>query len=167
VHHQHPVGQGQDLGQLRGDEEDRHPALGQGPLRRSLRIKAAGREQTVHNLCGGHQQKVVIAQWLATRPRILILDEPTRGIDAAAMDEVHRIISDLAALGSSGRQAIPCATASRRPWTWTSHPSSSTLPPRCRARRREALPSSWKLLSEVGLEWDLRSLLRIPRGFFC
>jgi ABC-type sugar transport system ATPase subunit len=67
----------------------------------SLRIRISTREQVVNNLSGGNQQKVVIAKWLATRPRILILDEPTRGIDVAAKAEVHRIVSDLAAGGVS------------------------------------------------------------------
>jgi inositol transport system ATP-binding protein len=67
----------------------------------SLRIRIASREQVVNDLSGGNQQKVVIAKWLATRPRILILDEPTRGIDVAAKAEVHRIVSDLAAQGVS------------------------------------------------------------------
>jgi ABC-type sugar transport system ATPase subunit len=67
----------------------------------SLRIRISTREQVVNNLSGGNQQKVVIAKWLATLPRILILDEPTRGIDVAAKAEVHRIVSDLAAGGVS------------------------------------------------------------------
>ena len=50
-------------------------------------------------LSGGNQQKVVLAKWLATKPRVLILDEPTRGIDIGAKVEVHRIISELAASG--------------------------------------------------------------------
>ena len=53
----------------------------------------------VEALSGGNQQKVVIAKWLATNPRVLILDEPTRGVDIGAKVEVHRIISDLAASG--------------------------------------------------------------------
>jgi len=67
----------------------------------SLRIRITTQEQVVNNLSGGNQQKVVIAKWLATLPRILILDEPTRGIDVAAKAEVHRIVSDLAAEGVS------------------------------------------------------------------
>lgn len=63
---------------------------------RKLRIKASGREQVTKNLSGGNQQKVVIAKWLAIRPEVLILDEPTRGIDVGAKAEVHKIISDLA-----------------------------------------------------------------------
>jgi ABC-type sugar transport system ATPase subunit len=65
----------------------------------SLRIKVASREQVVNDLSGGNQQKVVIGKWLATHPRILVLDEPTRGIDVAAKAEVHRIIGGLAGQG--------------------------------------------------------------------
>jgi rhamnose transport system ATP-binding protein len=62
-------------------------------------VRMTGVEQLVGALSGGNQQKVVLAKWLATRPRILILDEPTRGIDIGAKIEVHRIISELAASG--------------------------------------------------------------------
>jgi ABC-type sugar transport system ATPase subunit len=65
----------------------------------ALRIKIASREQVVNDLSGGNQQKVVLAKWLATKPRILILDEPTRGIDVAVKAEVHRIIAELAEQG--------------------------------------------------------------------
>jgi rhamnose transport system ATP-binding protein len=64
-----------------------------------LRIRARGMDSFIESLSGGNQQKVVIAKWLATEPRILILDEPTRGIDVGAKAEVHRIVSDLAASG--------------------------------------------------------------------
>jgi ABC-type sugar transport system ATPase subunit len=64
-----------------------------------LRIKVSSREQVVNQLSGGNQQKVVLAKWLAAAPRILILDEPTRGIDVAVKTEVHRIISELAQQG--------------------------------------------------------------------
>ncbi|HUK83782.1 MAG TPA: sugar ABC transporter ATP-binding protein [Verrucomicrobiae bacterium] len=67
---------------------DRHVA--------QLRIKISGREQVTRNLSGGNQQKVVLAKWLAIRPHVLILDEPTRGIDVGAKAEVHKIIADLA-----------------------------------------------------------------------
>jgi ABC-type sugar transport system ATPase subunit len=67
----------------------------------ALRIRISSREQVVNELSGGNQQKVVLARWLATRPRILILDEPTRGIDVAVKAEVHRIISGLAEQGVS------------------------------------------------------------------
>jgi len=61
-----------------------------------LQIKVSSREQVTRNLSGGNQQKVVLAKWLAIQPRVLILDEPTRGIDVGAKAEVHRIIADLA-----------------------------------------------------------------------
>lgn len=64
-----------------------------------LRIRATSVDQLVQALSGGNQQKVVIAKWLATNPRILILDEPTRGVDIGAKVEVHRIISELAVSG--------------------------------------------------------------------
>ena len=64
-----------------------------------LRIRSTGMDELIEALSGGNQQKVVIAKWLATNPRVLILDEPTRGVDIGAKVEVHRIISELAAAG--------------------------------------------------------------------
>jgi rhamnose transport system ATP-binding protein len=64
-----------------------------------LHVRMTDVEQLASALSGGNQQKVVIAKWLATRPRVLILDEPTRGIDIGAKVEVHRIVSELAAAG--------------------------------------------------------------------
>lgn len=64
-----------------------------------LQIRATGIQQLAQSLSGGNQQKVVISKWLATNPRVLILDEPTRGIDIGAKAEVHRLISQLAADG--------------------------------------------------------------------
>jgi ribose transport system ATP-binding protein len=64
-----------------------------------LRIKTPSIRQTVENLSGGNQQKVVIAKWLATNPRVLLLDEPTRGIDVNAKNEIYRLISELAEAG--------------------------------------------------------------------
>jgi len=62
-------------------------------------VRMTGVDQLVGALSGGNQQKVVLAKWLAAKPRVLILDEPTRGIDIGAKVEVHRIISELAASG--------------------------------------------------------------------
>jgi rhamnose transport system ATP-binding protein len=64
-----------------------------------LSIHAQGINQQTKSLSGGNQQKVVLAKWLTTRPKVLILDEPTRGVDIGAKAEVHRIVSDLAAEG--------------------------------------------------------------------
>lgn len=62
-------------------------------------IRTPGIEQYVRNLSGGNQQKIVVAKWLASKPKILIVDEPTRGIDVGAKSEIHRLISALAAQG--------------------------------------------------------------------
>jgi len=70
-----------------------------GEYSSQLRVRSAGVEQLVSALSGGNQQKVVLSKWLATNPSVLILDEPTRGIDVGAKAEVHRIISELAARG--------------------------------------------------------------------
>jgi rhamnose transport system ATP-binding protein len=64
-----------------------------------LQVKAAGLSEPATSLSGGNQQKVVLAKWLATDPAILILDEPTRGIDIGTKAEVHRIVSGLAGQG--------------------------------------------------------------------
>jgi inositol transport system ATP-binding protein len=64
-----------------------------------LRVRTPDLEEPVINLSGGNQQKVLIARWLMTKPRILILDEPTRGIDVGAKAEIHKLISELAGQG--------------------------------------------------------------------
>lgn len=64
-----------------------------------IEIKAAGWDQLVEDLSGGNQQKVVLAKWIATKPRILIMDEPTKGIDVATKATVHNFISELAKQG--------------------------------------------------------------------
>jgi ABC-type sugar transport system ATPase subunit len=68
---------------------------------KKLGIKAPSGSFIVNNLSGGNQQKVSVAKALATTPRILILDEPTRGVDVGAKSEIHHIISDLAKEGKS------------------------------------------------------------------
>jgi ribose transport system ATP-binding protein/inositol transport system ATP-binding protein len=66
-----------------------------------LRIKIWGAAQKMRNLSGGNQQKVILAKWLATHPSILILDEPTRGIDVGAKKEIYSIMSALIMQGVS------------------------------------------------------------------
>ncbi|MGY0219428.1 sugar ABC transporter ATP-binding protein [Endozoicomonadaceae bacterium StTr2] len=68
-------------------------------MKQLLKIKTPDLDETIGNLSGGNQQKALIARWLMTKPRILILDEPTRGIDVGAKAEIHRLISSLAAKG--------------------------------------------------------------------
>ncbi|ROR46410.1 sugar ABC transporter ATP-binding protein [Kitasatospora cineracea] len=64
-----------------------------------LRVRTPSIEHEVRKLSGGNQQKVVLARWLARKPEVLILDEPTRGIDVGAKAEIYRIIADLAEQG--------------------------------------------------------------------
>ena len=70
-----------------------------GDYIKSLSIKASSCEQATKDLSGGNQQKVVIAKWLATHPSILIMDEPTRGIDVGSKDQIYELMSSLAKQG--------------------------------------------------------------------
>ena len=64
-----------------------------------LAVKTPSIDTPVGQLSGGNQQKVAVARWLATEPSLLILDEPTQGIDIGAKAEIHRLMGDLAARG--------------------------------------------------------------------
>ena len=64
-----------------------------------LDIRTSGWRQTVGNLSGGNQQKIVIGKWLSMHPTVLIVDEPTRGIDVGSKSEIHKLIRDLASHG--------------------------------------------------------------------
>ena len=66
-----------------------------------LRIKASGPKQPVGTLSGGNQQKVVLARWLATNPRLLFLDEPTRGLDVSAKTEILKLAVEFALAGGT------------------------------------------------------------------
>jgi rhamnose transport system ATP-binding protein len=83
------------VGLLKREEE----AATANDYRDRLRIRAASIESPAGSLSGGNQQKVMLGKWLNTHPRVLILDEPTRGIDVGAKADVHRIIDDLAKAG--------------------------------------------------------------------
>lgn len=67
----------------------------------SLKIKTPSSSQTLKNLSGGNQQKVVVAKWLTRKCNILIFDEPTRGIDVGAKEEIYRLLHDLSSQGKS------------------------------------------------------------------
>ena len=68
---------------------------------RSMKIKTPSLKTKIRTLSGGNQQKVILGRWLLTKPEILLLDEPTRGIDVGAKYEIYQLIIDLAASGKS------------------------------------------------------------------
>jgi rhamnose transport system ATP-binding protein len=70
-----------------------------GPWAGRLEVKTSALDMKASTMSGGNQQKVVIAKWLATEPKLLIIDEPTRGIDVGTKAEVHRLLSELAGQG--------------------------------------------------------------------
>nr|WP_311083408.1 sugar ABC transporter ATP-binding protein [Paenibacillus polymyxa] len=78
--------------------EEKRSALISAYIKR-LNIKTASSDAEVSSLSGGNQQKVVLAKWLATNPKLLILDEPTRGVDVGAKSEIYSIINELAKQG--------------------------------------------------------------------
>lgn len=86
------------LGKLHLLDEDREKSISQRHVE-NLRIKTPSVYQTVNNLSGGNQQKVVLSKWFEINPDILILDEPTRGIDVGAKFEIYSLIFDLAKKG--------------------------------------------------------------------
>lgn len=70
-------------------------------LCRSLRVVCRGPDEPVRNLSGGNQQKLVLAKWLRVRPRVFIVDEPTRGVDVGAKAEIHGLLFELARSGAA------------------------------------------------------------------
>ena len=83
----------------RGVIDDAHEESVASRFRNTLRIRSSSIHQRTLNLSGGNQQKVVLSKWLFAEPKVLILDEPTRGIDVGAKYEIYSIINDLAAQG--------------------------------------------------------------------
>lgn len=69
--------------------------------RKDLRVKTTSLDQNILQLSGGNQQKVLLGRWLQTEPRVLILEEPTQGVDVGAKEEIYRIIRELASKGVS------------------------------------------------------------------
>ena len=67
----------------------------------SMRIKTPSQETKIRSLSGGNQQKVILGRWLLTNPKVLLLDEPTRGIDVGAKYEIYQLIIDLANRGAT------------------------------------------------------------------
>jgi len=80
--------------------ESRHRRAAE-EMREALRIACRGPEEAVRVLSGGNQQKVILGRWLVSRPRILIVDEPTRGVDVGAKAEMHALLEDLARKGAA------------------------------------------------------------------
>jgi inositol transport system ATP-binding protein len=76
-----------------------HERRALGEYKKALSIRMASPDQAIEGLSGGNQQKVIIARWLARDPKVLIVDEPTRGVDVGAKAEVHQILVGLAARG--------------------------------------------------------------------
>lgn len=68
-------------------------------LVRQLRVKAPSIESGIAGLSGGNQQKIALAKWLACECRVLVVDEPTRGVDVGAKAEIHRLLDQLACEG--------------------------------------------------------------------
>src|SRR5262249_26070233 len=66
-----------------------------------LRVACRGVDEPVRNLSGGNQQKVILARWVLVRPKVLIVDEPTRGVDVGAKEEVHNLLLELARRGTA------------------------------------------------------------------
>ncbi|MBP1886249.1 sugar ABC transporter ATP-binding protein [Sinorhizobium mexicanum] len=89
----------QDKFVKRGFVSERAIAAACEEMSRKLRVKTPNLQERIENLSGGNQQKVLIGRWLLTNPRILILDEPTRGIDVGAKAEIHRLVTELARNG--------------------------------------------------------------------
>jgi ABC-type sugar transport system ATPase subunit len=70
-------------------------------FREQMRIVAPNVQNRITTLSGGNQQKVIIARWLAVKPRVLVLNDPTRGVDLGAKNDIYKVLTDLAATGTA------------------------------------------------------------------
>ncbi len=111
-----------------------------------LEIATPSADQPVKNLSGGNQQKVILARWLATDPRVLILDEPTRGIDIGTKAEIQKLVLNLADEGKS------CIFI------------SSELEEVMRCSHRIAVMSDHQKIAEVGGDTDEHDVMRLMAG---
>jgi galactofuranose transport system ATP-binding protein len=111
-----------------------------------LGIVTPSPDQLVKNLSGGNQQKVILARWLATDPQVLILDEPTRGIDVGAKTEIQKLVLDLAEQGKS------CIFI------------SSELEEVLRCSHRVLVLRDHKLVAEYGAEVDDQTIMHTMAG---
>ena len=68
---------------------------------KKLSIKTTGASQRIKNLSGGNQQKVIIAKWIMLSPKVLIIDEPTKGIDVGAKKEIYDVLNELKKMGKA------------------------------------------------------------------
>jgi ABC-type sugar transport system ATPase subunit len=78
-----------------------------GEISKSVDIRAANPEAPIETLSGGNQQKALFAKWLLRKPKVLLIDEPTRGVDVAAKTQIHHLITGLAADG----MAVVCVSS--------------------------------------------------------
>ncbi len=111
-----------------------------------LKLPPPGLDLAAGGLSGGNQQKIVLAKWLAARCRVLLLDEPTRGVDVGAKSEIHGLIRDLAA-GGSGILLI-----------------SSELPELLALSTRMLVLREGRLVGELGRGADQETLMRLMAG---
>ena len=106
-----------------------------------LGIKCAGPEQPIRELSGGNQQKVLLARWLCMNPRLLILDEPTRGIDVGAKAEILTLVRELAGAGlGRADDLLRAGGGGRRRPTASSCCATGARWPSSRARRSRSPP---------------------------
>ena len=101
-----------------------------------LGVKTAGIDAPITSLSGGNQQKAIIGRWLLTEPKVLLLDDPTRGIDVGAKAEIYRLMDELCRAGPGHHRHLQ--RAARAAHGVRPHPRAVRRPPDRRVRRAEA-----------------------------